>query len=287
MTPTIRAFEEADQALETARSAVEATIRDPFAAAEQLASLKSSLDRVADQARCDKDVYDQAGRSLAAAASQLAEAERLASTAANDRVTDSAAIQTASAEVRALGASLQGTQGIYQQPHGDWLAVDQEATRLNQRAAGAAATLRGELERAQAAMNTLTAASTVVRAAGAWTGGFSVAIFGTPGADVLTQAWSCLKRGDYESARSLADNARRAAEQAIAQAEAEVRRRRRAQEEREEQERRRRREEEAARQRRSSSSSSWGGGSSSWGSSGSGSRTSSFKSGSGVSTSSW
>jgi membrane protein involved in colicin uptake len=129
-------------------------------------------------------------------------------------------------------------------------------------------------------MTVLSTASTVVRSAGAWTGGFSVAIFGTPGADLLTQAWGHLERGDYESARRLADNARRAAELAIAQAEAEVRRRRREEEERQEQERRRRRDEEAARQRRSSSSSSWG-------SSGSGTRSSSFRSGSGVSTSSW
>ncbi len=287
MTPTIRAFEDAERFLETARGALQATIRDPFAASEQLASAKSGLDRVADQARCDKDVYAQAGRSLAAAASQLAEAERLASRAANDRVPDSSATQEAAATVRSLSASLQVTREEYQRPHWDWHAIDQEASSLTQRAATAAATLRGELESAQAAMTILTTASTAVRTAGAWTGGFGVAILGTPGADLLTQAWGHLERGDYESARRLADNARRAAEQAIAQAEAEVRRRRRAEEERLEQERRRRRAEEEARQSRSSSSSGWGGGSSSWGSSGSGTRSSSFSSGSGVSTSSW
>jgi hypothetical protein len=287
MTPTIRAFEDVGRSLEAARRALQATIRDPFTAAEQLAAVKSNLDRVADLARCDKDVHAQAGRSLAAAASQLAEAERLTSRAASDRVPDSPATQQAAAAVRSLSDSLQVTREEYQRPHGDWHAIDQGANGLTQRAAAAAATLRGELESAQAAMTVLTAASTVVRTAGAWTGGFGVAILGTPGADLLTQARGHLERGDYESARRLAENARRAAEQAIAQAEAEVRRRRRAEEERLEQERRRRRAEEEARQSRSSGSSGWGGGSSSWGRSGSGARTSSFSSGSGVSTSSW
>ncbi len=289
MLPTVHAFEAAGKMLETARAAVQAARRDPFAAAEQLAAVKAGLDHVADQARCDKDVYAQAGRTLAAAASQVTEAERLASRAATDRLPDSPATQQASAIAGSLAGALGAIRDKYQAAHGDWHAIDQEANGLAQHAAAAAATLRGELERAQSAMAALTASSAIVRNAGAWTGGFGVAILGTPGADVLSRARALLQSGDYDAARRLAGNARQIAEQAIAQAEAEVAQRRRAEEARLEAERRRREAEDAARQRQSFGSSSWGSGSSSssWGSSGSGVSSSSFSTGSGVSTSSW
>lgn len=286
MRPTIQSFEETVRLLESARAAALAERRDPFQAAEALGQVRLGLDAVADRARCDRDIFDQAGRSLAAAASQFAEAERIAERSATDNLPDSAAILRARDEVASLGGALQTVQQRHREAHGDWHNVDEEANGISNRAAAAAATLKGELEQAQASVAALSAAANAVRAAGAWTGGFGVLILGTPGSDILGQARGHLARGEYQLALRLAENARRAAERAIAQAQAEERRRREEEEARIELERRRRREEEARRSL-SRASSGFGGGSSSWSSSGSGASSSSFRSGSGVSTSSW
>ncbi len=291
MAATIKTFEAAAHSLEMARGAVSGVPADPFAAAESLARTQAELDRVAEQARRDREIYEQTGRSLAAAEKQLADAERIALRSATDNLPDSGAVQQARGVVASLRTELQALQAGYQSPHGYWHALDEAASGMANRAAAAAATLKGELEQAEASVAALSAASDRVRAAAGWTGGYGVVILGAPGAEVLTQARVHLERGEYTLARQVAENARRAAERAIAQAQAEAQRRRLEEEERLERERRRRREEEARRMAHQSSFPSGFGGShgggSSWGSSGSGTRTSSFSSGSGVRTSSW
>jgi hypothetical protein len=291
MAPTLQAFEEAVRMFGAARAAVLAEIRDPFLAASALAQVKLAFDSVADGARCDRDVHDQASRSLAAAASQLAIAQGVANRTVTDNLPDSNAVRQACAVVVSLNDSLQGLQQKHREAHGDWHLVDQEANGISNRAAAATATLKGELEQAEACVAALSTASNAVRNAGAWTGRFGVMIMGAPGSDFLSQARGHLERGDYPLALRLAESARRAAERAIAQAQAEERRRREEEEARAERERQRRRAEEARRWQThtssSSSSSSFGGHSSSWHSSCSGTRSSSFSSGSGVRTSSW
>lgn len=290
MAPTLRVFEEATRALAQAREAVQVVPRDPFFAANALSDAEKRHASMADMARCDRDLFEQVGRSLAAAANQASEARRLAERTGIDNIPDSGAIRQACAEVDSLQDALQRLQSQHRTPHEDWGALDRAAIELTNRGAAAAATLRGELERAQAALAILSTAASSVRNAGAWTGGFGVLIMGTPGSDSLSQAQAHLARGEYDMALRLAENARATADRAVAQAQAEVMRRRREEEERRERERRQRQAEEAARQRRSTSFGSGSMGSSrssSWGSSGSGTRSSSFRSGSGVRTSSW
>ena len=128
--------------------------------------------------------------------------------------------------VASLDGALQSLQRKYREAHGDWHLVDQEANGISNRAAAAAATLKGEMEQAQACVAALSAAANAVRNAGSWTGGLGVMIMGAPGSDFLGQARGHLERGEYQLALRLAESARRAAERAIAQAQAEERRRR-------------------------------------------------------------
>jgi uncharacterized membrane protein YgcG len=272
---------------ETARTAALAEIRDPFQVAATLAQVKLGFDAVADRARCDRDVYEQAGRSLAAAATQLTNAQGTANQTATDNLPDSSAIRQACGVVGSLHRELQILVQQYRGAHGDWHSVDREANSIGNRAAAATATLKGEMERAQACIAALSTASNAVRNAGAWTGGFGVMILGAPGSDLLGQARAHLERGEYQLALRLAENARSVAERAIAQAQAEEHRRRQEAEAEAERARQRRRAEEARRWQSSSSHSSSSGGSSSWSRSGSGTRSSSFSSGSGTRTSSW
>jgi hypothetical protein len=288
MAPTVRAFEGANALLAGARAAVQATVGDPFQAAADLEAAGKALEQVADKARCDRDVFEQAQRTVTAANAQLAEAQRLERAAATDPVGDSAAILEARAALQPLAAALRMAQDRLGAAHGDWHALDTEASRIATEAGRHAATLRGELERAQAALAALSAAATAVRLAGAWTGRYGVRIMGSPGSDVLARASGLLQAGQYEQALAQAAQARRLADLAVAEAEAEVRRRQFAEQQRLEAERQRRAAEEEA--RRSSWASSGAGSStsgSSWGSTGSGVSTSSFSSDSGVATSSW
>lgn len=286
MAPTLKAYEAAQQQLANAERVRAATPRDPFGVADQLAAVEVALNKVADLARCDWDVHAEAQRSLQAAAAQLEVARRLSLEAGSDSIQDSAAIQHAARTADALAALLAQAQSAFSTPHGDWGEVDAAADRVAAEAGQAAATLRGELQAAQAAVSAMSAAASQVRSAGAWTGGWGVAILGAPGSALLTQARAHLERGDYDQAGRLAEAARQAAVTAVAAAEAEMRRRRRAEEERRERERRER---EAAEARRRSSfgGSSFGGSGHSGFSSGSGVSHSSFSSGSGVGRSGW
>ncbi len=291
MAPTRALLASARDRLNTLRPQVGAAVRDPFATAEALETILRELDVVQDRARCDSDVFEEAERSVRAAAVQLTEAQEAAARAATDNVSDSAAIRSVTTGLPGLSSALVALQTRLAAAHQDWHAVDAEADRIAAEAARATATLRGELARAEAAVREITAAAVAVRKAGSWTGGFGVLILGSPGSDTLDGARAWLQRGDYERARSHAETARRAAEAAIAQAVAEAERRRLAELARIERERRQRAvvaAEMARATRRSTGGFGGLGGGSSWGSSGSGFGSSSFGGGgSGFRTSGW
>jgi hypothetical protein len=296
--PTIALYEEAFTALAQARSRRSARPADPFALAASLESIRLRLEQFDDQARCDRDIFEEASRSVKAGQAQLAQAQTRWAQIQGSGLPPSRAIEHAWRELQALPEALRSLEAQLNQPHQDWARVDAEADRLTAQAASLTATLAGEQERGQQAAAALSAAASAVRSAGSWTGGFGVTILGSPGSPALEGARRALERGAYDEARTQAETARRMAEAAVAQAAAEVMRRRAAEQAARERERARRRAEEAARQARRAAN--WGmgslgggssrggfGGGSSWGGSGSGFSGSSFGSGSGARTSGW
>jgi hypothetical protein len=302
MASTGQLLAEVRERLTAVRPQVGAVGGNPLAVGEELATILRELDAVQDRARCDRDVFEEASRSVRAASVQLSEARLAAGLAAGDNVPDSAAFQSATASLPTLSAALTTLEARLREPHQDWNAVDAEADHIAREAGRLTAILRGELAQAQAALQAISAAARAVRQAGSWTGGFGVLILGSPGSDTLEGARVWLQRGNYERARSNAETARRMAEAAIAQAAAEMERRRLAELARLERERRRRAHEAAARAARAARRNSdgfggfggFGGGAdgsgsgSSWGSSGSGFGSSGFGGGgSGFRTSGW
>lgn len=296
MQPTREAIFATQQRLEALRPAVSMAGGNPFTVAEELEAVAAQFTAAADRARCDRDVFEEAQRSVRAASAQLTRAQPAARDARSREVPRSSAAQAALQELETLAAEAKSVEAALSRPHADWNAVDAEADRIYGRAAAVTATLHGEIAKAEAALGTLSTAAAAVRRAGGWTGGLGVLIAGSPGSEALDEARAWLQRGEYERARSLAESARRMAEAALAAAEAELQRRQAEEHARRERERRRRQMEEAARQLRRAAA--WGGGpggggggrsfgGSSWGGSGSGARTSSFGSGSGARTSGW
>jgi hypothetical protein len=290
MEPTLQAYAETRQKLAQAAGLLTVHPRDPFVMADLLTNARSALAGVAEQARCDWDVFGEAERSMTAAASQLEMARRLAQEASTDQSGDSPVTVQAYGGLEQLTAALAGVTPRLQAVHGDWAVLDAEADRIANEAARFAAILRGELQAAQAAVSAITAAAAAVRTAGLWNGPYGVSIRDCPGAELLTQARHCLQQGSYDNARQAAESAQRAAHLAVAQAQAEVQRQQHAEEERLEQERRRRQQQEWHRRHMTSPSSSGHSrsvfGRSSF-SSGSGVRRSSFSSRSGVGRSGW
>jgi hypothetical protein len=218
----------------------------------------------------------------------LEAAQRLARQAQTDNLADSAALQQAYRDSEILAERLRRSQTDLGTPHGRWADVRQEADEVFSGAGRLAAILHGELEAGQAAAAALATAAQAVGQMSAWRGGFGVTLFGSPAGRTLDQARALLAAGSYVEALRQSESARREAQAAIAEAEAEQRRRLLAEQERLERERRSRLEEE---RRRHDAWSHSGVGSSGFGrstfSSGSGVSHSSFSSGSGVSRSGW
>ncbi len=285
MAATVEGFRQAVEQLERSRVLAAAGLRNPFARGAVLAAAGAAFEQVAARVRQDWEAHAEAERSLRAAASQIEGARRLAEEARGDAVADSGAILGSYGELDALGARHAACEPRLLEAHGDWGELDREADRLAAEAGRVAAALRGELEQARAALEAVSRASNAVRSASGWAGGWGVLISGSPGGSLLQQARGGLERGVYAEARRMAEQARRAAELAIAEAEAEMLRRRRAEEERQERERRRRAIEVQRRlSTQRSPSSSFG---RSVFSSGSGMGRSSFSRGSGMRRSGW
>ncbi|MCZ7639508.1 MAG: hypothetical protein M5U12_27765 [Verrucomicrobia bacterium] len=259
MRPTLARLAAARQRLPDMRSRLAVPARNPFTLAAELDAISLEFDQVEDQARCDRDVFEEARRSLTAAFAQAQQAETVAAEIARSGLTPSPAMLAARDEIPRLTPALDALENQLRRAHEDWAQVDAEADRLTAHAAQLTATLKGELERARSVVEAISNAAAAVRSAGSWTGGWKVLIHGSPGSDALEEARRLLQRGAYDHARAQAETARRMAAAAIAEAEAEMRRREAAERARRQHERALRQAAEMARQTRRSSSWSTGG----------------------------
>lgn len=296
---TVEGFETASRNLLVTARGLVAPQPDPFAAAIELSAVEEAIKRCGLQAENDRSLYDEAVRSLGDASSQVAVSKRLGHQAAKDNIPDSRRTLELQEEVEKLQLAERAAERRIKVPHEDWSELDLEIDRVAAAGGRVAAELRGELERAQAAVASMRSAATAVRDANGWVGDYGVTVTGAPGADALHRAREFLMRGRYLETKRLAHDAQRQAKHAIALARSEVARQRRLSRMRAEEARRRR---EAARRRRSESTSSFGsissgsssssggfgGGGFGGGSSGSsGGSRSSFSSGSGGARSGW
>jgi len=284
---TARAFDEAFHRLEQAIDLIQSVPKDPFSVAAELEAVDQALALAKDQVLRDWAAHVETGRRIAAAATELEGMQRLARQAQTDGVADSDTLRQTYRDGDALTDRLGGVQSRLEIPHANWAEVQEEADRIFSEASRLTAVLRGEVEAGQAAIAAINTATGSVGRMNGWRGGFGVTILGSPGAQALEQAMALLAAGSYRDALRTAESARRVAEAAMAEAEAEQRRRRIAEEERLRQERRRREEDE---RRRRDSLSQFGFGHSGFGHSSfghSGLGQSGFSSHSGVSHSSF
>lgn len=249
-----RTVESTLQALDHARSGLDRAIRlmesvpnDPFAVAVDLEAVGRSLALVQDQIREDWAAHADAGRRVSAAAGQLDGVGGLARRAQADGVPDSDAIRAAVQDAATLAGQLEHVRAGLAVSHADWAQVQAEADRVFGEAGRLAAVLRGELESGQAALAAIREATDSLRGMDRWRGSFGVTILGSPGARALDQAMTLLAAGSYTEALRAAQSARRAAQAAVAEAEAEQQRRRLAEEQRLLRERRQREEQERRR----------------------------------------
>ncbi|MGI9242907.1 MAG: hypothetical protein ACR2RV_19065, partial [Verrucomicrobiales bacterium] len=215
MAPTVTAFEAAGRDLDSARLRVSSKPGDPFKAAALLDGTRHQLEIVANMAQSDRELFDELSRSLQESASHLAKAKNTSQRAADDRIPDSARIVELQESIGKLFIDQVRCERALQQPHGDWAALDREADTIAAAAARASAEIRGELAKAEAAVAAISSASDSVREAGGWIGSLGVRIPGTPGAGRLHEARSALMSGRYLKAHRYADDAGRAARQAI------------------------------------------------------------------------
>lgn len=290
MAPTLDLIQSQSAKLAQLQESMRAACPDPFGIAAQLQEMDAALNLISQRIQSDRELFAEADRSLRSASAQLDRALELASQAARDQVPDSPEIIQARSALDQLAPRLASSKQDLQRPHNDWTHLAAESEAIAAEASRLGATLAGELREAEAAVAALTSATAALRQVGMWTGAHGVAIASNPGAAELAMARAQIHRGDYRAGQQAAELARRAAEQAIALAQAEVQRRQREEQERLERQRRQRMAMEAARRQSASRSSSGFGGISggrSGFSSGSGARRSSFSSGSGARRSGW
>jgi len=287
MAPTVTAFEATGRDLDSARLRSSSSPGDPFKVAALLGATRRQFESIRNMAQSDRELFDELLRSLQESASHLAKAKNVSQRAAGDRIPDSVRILELQESIGKLFIEQHRCERAMKEPHGDWTSLDREADAIAAAAARAHAEMRGELEKAEAAVSAISSAANSVRDASGWVGALGVRVPGSPGANRLHEARSALMSGRYLKAHRDADDAGRAARQAIVEARSEEDRRRRAAA---------RRAEEARQRRRRRSSSSMGsrsgfgsGGSSRSSSSGrSGMGGSSFRSGgSGMGRSGW
>ncbi|MEM1294545.1 MAG: hypothetical protein AAGH89_04215 [Verrucomicrobiota bacterium] len=267
-------------------------VADPIEDASVLGQIADHLSDLFKRVQADWKLHEEAGRSLAAARSQVTAAEDLVRIAETDDVPNSLRMNSLSDEVEALRGGIAKQETKMNEPHQNWNALDADADRIHSSAGRATAALKDEMKRAEDAIRAISQAARKVRHAAGWSGGYGVRILGSPGAGSLERARTELLNGAYLSALRMAEDGRAKAQRALANAETEVARRRRAEQRRRE-EARRRALEQARRTavsmaRRSSRSGGFGGGvRRSGGSAGSGMGRSTFSGGSGMGRSGW
>ena len=216
--PTIAAFEAARRDLESARLRVDSTPGDPFKAAAQLDEVQRQFEVARSLAQADREMFDELSRSLQESASHLAKAKDISQRASDDRIPDSERIVQLQEVIGKLFLEQVRCERELKQAHGDWPALDRAADGIAASAARANAEIRGELEKAEAAVAAISSAADSVREAGGWVGSFGGRVFGSPGANGLHEARAALMSGRYLKAHRQADDAGRAARQAIVEA---------------------------------------------------------------------
>lgn len=278
MRPSQENVERVERVARQLAEKIDAPMGDPFKLSAELNHLKGEIDNVEIIIQSDWREHAEVLRSIEVAQDQLASLGKLETQSATDNHPDSLLTKEILEQAGQLREKLGQLRSQSEEPHMDWDQLDDLVDNLARQAGLLAARLRKDLEAAEKAYNELRSAMNSVRSASRWSGGYGVLLASSYGAESLNQARHGFQRGDYSTVISAALLAKRMASQAIAQAEAEVRRRRDAEQRRIEQERRRR---QAAARRiaRSVSRSSFG--------SSSGSSRSSFGSGSGTSRSGW
>lgn len=285
---TVGAIAELSKSLSEISARTKGARSNPFAIADQLATLNSALIKMDQTIEKDIALFREAVRSVDAARTQLAGVRESLKTAAKDSVTDSSAIESIRGQIDGWAGKLEQANLALKRPHGEWSVIDQNADRIASEVTTAQATMRKELEAAQEAINRLQSARRAVSEAQGWSGSYGVVIGSVVGADIIGRARAALEQGRYDEALKEADRAARTARAAVESAEREVATRQRRAEEEERRERQRRQDEEDRRRRArdsdssSSSGSTWGGSSSgfSGGSSFSGGASSGFSGGS-------
>lgn len=280
MQSTLNDLEKIDRDFLSAVDQISATSSNPFAIAGTLLAIDLSLDTIAVRADADRKLFQEARRSVDAVEAHLAIAQKLAHSARTDDIPDSRTLVDLQEVVERMRLKVVEMERTLKEPHADWLALDSVADQLTGQASRAVAEMRGELERARAAVAQLSAARGAVREASGWNGGgYGVRISGSPGIDLLEQARQALLMGLYLDAQRLAQDSNRTAEHALTEARRHVARLREAERRAAEEKR-----QAEARRRRSRESSSFGGGGSSFGSSSSSRSSGSSSSGMGRSS---
>jgi hypothetical protein len=287
MQATLDQLQAIDQDFESAVDEISAASSNPFAIARDLNTVDLALDSTRSHADSDRKLFSEAQRSIQDVEAHLAIAEKLAHSSQTDNIPDSRTLIELQEFVGALKLKVAQMERTIRVSHSDWLVLDQDADRAAGQASRAVAEMRGELQRAQAAVAELSAARSAVRSASGWSGGYGVRINGTPGGDLLEQARQMLISGLYLETQRLAQDSNRSASHALTEAKRQVARHREAELRAAEEAR-----QAEERRRRSRQASSFGSRSSTSGTRSSGMGRSSFSSrggssGSGMSRSGW
>lgn len=202
--PTMQAFSSATEDLEARKRDHAAKQPNPFMIQKQLAVVSDAFDKVSHSVRADRALYEEASRSYTAAKEQLEGSLRILDTAANDDVRDSTAIVAARRKVEDLEQELERSRKSLNANHGDWGALDREVDRIAAEAATHTATVRGELQKAQDALEAINSAVLAYRDVTNWDGRWGVSIDGNAGSDTMQRARALRAQGDYVRAAALA-----------------------------------------------------------------------------------
>ena len=253
--PTLATLNQTLQSLEGWRRdlATSHVARNPFDVQKNFEELKQTLLKIEAQCAADRQAHAEAARAVAGADRQLELATQLVRQSQTDGIPDSRLITEANDRIVTLARALADVQRELQVPHGNWKAVDDQASQSQVELRTATDRLGGELQNASQALTNFQLASQAVFQAEQWSGAYGIRVSGSPGVKELERARQGLQQGNYSVVLELARVATTVAQSAVQQAEREVTRRRIAEQQAAEAERRRR----AARTR---SSSPFGGG---------------------------
>jgi len=240
--PTQKLYDQASEAVATARKSVEARQGDPFKAAQALSVAQSALKSFVDGVEVDRRAFQEAQSSITAASNVVEDGIQKAARGSDGVVTGGMRdVQGRLTTARSGVSRLREGLG---QAHGDWTQLREEAERLSSEARTWVSSLQREFDRVQAARSEIAEAERAVSRARA-----DPEVSGSPGSSSLQNARSALASGDVDRAIQYADAAEREAYRAIEYADQiRAERMRREAEERRRQEEARRRAEAARRE---------------------------------------